>query len=709
MRYKSFVNIGISAFLFFLFFQGFANGYSFERLTLPLTHSNVITITQDKQGFMWFGTRDGLNRYDGVNMVTFHHNSFDSTSLINNLVNAIKVGNDSMLWIGTYEGLSLFDPKHFTFSGLKKHIDFDFDPDFGNVLSIDTGQNGQVWISTLANGIYFFDKKTGDRGQFRSDRYSGGICSDWVNVVKCDSKGRIWAGTRNGLSLIENQGGRITNYVHNPNDINSLTHNYVTAIAEDKSGTVWIGTNNMGLQKVIEKNGRFSFEPVLFYKDYYRNNPEFSILSLMFDTHGNLWIGTENGGLYIIENETGNVDRYMNDPFNNKSIAGNSIYTLFQSNDGIVWIGTYNQGISFYDPNKLKFEHYFQNPTESNFLNCNIIKCLSMDNDQLIIGTDGGGLTIVDWQNKNAAHYTYDPLKNSISSNAVMAVLPELPNGIWLGTWDAGMDFFNKKTGMFKHYNLIYDQHEVNTIEHVTALFKDSKGTLWVGTFGSGLNYYSQLDDKIIHFRGRDAGNSVFDNENIYCIYETSKGELLCGTMDGLYRVKNPYEDPLITRYQYDRNDSLSISNNLVVTIFEDDKNQVWIGTIGGGLNLFSPDTETFTRFSDKDGLPENTIRSIYSDQDKKIWITTNRGIACLNPVDNSIKAYQSNILQNIGEFLHASAAIDKEGYLYFGGSNGLIRFHPRLIVENQTIPPVYFSDFRLFNESVQINEKKSP
>ncbi|MCF8359815.1 MAG: helix-turn-helix domain-containing protein [Prolixibacteraceae bacterium] len=704
LKYTGLVTILASFFL-----QGLASGYSFERLSLPLTHSNVITVTQDEQGFMWFGTRDGLNRYDGVNMVTFHHNSFDSTSLINNLVNTIKVCNDSLLWIGTYEGLSLFDPNLFTFSPVKKQINLNFNPDFGNVLSIDTGKNGQVWMGTIANGVYFFDKENDQWGQFRSDRKSGGICNDWVNAVKCDSKGRVWAGTRDGLSLIENQGERITNYRHNPNNDHTLSDNYVTAIAEDSCGTIWIATNNMGLQKIIEKNGKISFERINFYKGHYTENPGFSILSLLFDKWGNLWIGTENGGLFVIETETGKITRYMNDPFDNKSLAGNSIYTLFQSEDGIVWIGTYNQGVCFYDPNKLKFEHFFLNPTESNFLNCNIIKCMWMEEDELIIGTDGGGMTMVDWENKKPVHFTKDSKNNNISSNTIMALCPDYPRGIWLGTWDAGMNYYDKRTGRFKHYNTIHNQHETYNVEHITAFLKDSRGNLWIGTFGFGLNYYYPEDDKIVHFSGRDAGNSVFDSENIYCIYETSQGELLCGTMDGLYRIQNLEKNPLITRYQYDSNDSLSISNNLVVSVFEDVKNQIWIGTIGGGLNLFDPETETFHRFSEKDGLPENTIRSIYSDQDDKVWISTNLGIACLNPENNTIKAYRSNILHDVGEFLPSSATIDTDGFLYFGGSNGFIRFHPRQIVENPNIPPVYFSDFRLFNQSVQINEKKSP
>jgi signal transduction histidine kinase/ligand-binding sensor domain-containing protein/DNA-binding response OmpR family regulator len=686
---------------------GYSGDYFFERLNVPVSHSNVITINQDKQGFMWFGTRNGLNRYDGVNMVAFHHHSFDSTSLINNLVNSIEVGSDSLLWIGTYDGLSLFDPGQFKFGDINHFFELNNKPVFGNVLSIDTGNDGEVWVGTLSNGIYLFDTKQGKSISFRSDKNSGGLCSDLINVVKFDSKGRLWAGTRYGLSLIEKNGAQVSNYFFNPNDDQSLTDNYITSIIEDKSGAIWIATTNMGLQKVKEEKGLIRFERVNFFERYYSYNPGFSILSMLCDREGNIWIGTENGGLYVIDHKTQQITRYMNDPFNAKSLAGNSIYTIFQSKDGIVWIGTYNQGVCYYDPNKIKFEHYFQNPTESNFLNCNIIKCISYKEKELIIGTDGGGLTIADLNSKKSVHFTKKTGSNSVSSNTIMCMLPD-GQEIWLGTWDAGLNLFDTRNKTFKHYTKFYSQYDNFDVEHVTALCKDKRGKIWVATFGFGLNYYSPSDDKIVHFSGRDAGNSVFDNENIFCMIETSSGDLLMGTMDGLYRIKNANNGPSVTRYRYQPSDSLSLSNNLVVSLFEDTKKQIWVGTIGGGLNLFDMKAETFRRFSEKDGLPENSIRGIIDDKHHQIWISTNLGIARMNPDNYKIKAYRCKTLQDMGEFLFSSETIDADGFIYFGGSNGFIRFHPDSIRENQNIPSVYFSDFRLFNKSVQVGNKKS-
>jgi signal transduction histidine kinase/ligand-binding sensor domain-containing protein/DNA-binding response OmpR family regulator len=686
----------------------YSENYSFERLTVPVPHSNVITITQDQKGFMWFGTRNGLNRYDGVGMVTFHHQSFDSTSLTNNLVNSIKVGPGGLLWIGTYDGLSIFDPEQFRFGDITQFIPLNEKPDFGNVLSIDTDKNGGVWVSTIANGLFCFDTQSAKTIRYKSDKNSGGICSDLVNVVKCDSKGRVWVGTRDGLSLIEKDRVHVSNYRNNPLDGFSITSNYINSIIEDRNGTIWVATTGMGLQKVIERGGKISFERVEFYEDYYSYNPGFSVLSLLCDKAGNIWIGTENGGLYVIDKVTGSVTRYMNDPFDKKTIAGNSIYTIFQSTDGIIWVGTYNQGACYYDPNIIRFDHFFQNPTESNFLNCNIIKYLQFDNGKLIIGTDGGGLTIADINTAQSVHYTKKPLGNSISSNTVMTMLADR-DGVWLGTWDAGMNYFDMERGTFTNYNKTFSQHEVFNVEHVTAFCKDKKGRIWVGTFGFGLNYYSQDEDRLIHFSGRDAGNSIFDNENIHCVIETSTGDLLAGTMDGLYQIKDPYSSPRIVRYQYSREDSLSLSNNLVVSLFEDAKKQIWVGTIGGGLNLFDIKKGSFRRFSDKNGLPENTIRGMIDDRNKMVWISTNLGIARLNPENFEIKSYSSKTIQQLGEFLYGSVTKDISGNIYFGGSNGFIRFNPDRVTENPNIPPIFFSDFRLFNKSVKIGEKKSP
>jgi len=204
----------------------FSEEYAFERLSVPVPHSNVISITQDQKGFMWFGTRNGLNRYDGVNMVTFHHRSFDPTSLTNNLVNSIKVGPGGLLWVGTYDGLSIFDNEQFRFGDINHFIPLKEKPDFGNILSIDTDQQSGVWVSTVANGLFYFDTKSAEMIRYKSDKNSGGICSDLVNVVKCDSKERVWVGTRDGLSLIEKDRKHVLNYRNNPLDNTSISGNW---------------------------------------------------------------------------------------------------------------------------------------------------------------------------------------------------------------------------------------------------------------------------------------------------------------------------------------------------------------------------------------------------------------------------------------------------------------------------------------------------
>lgn len=682
-----------------------ASEISFDKMTIPLPHSNVLAINQDKQGFIWLGTRNGLNRYDGVNLLSFYHNDTDTLSLINNLINTIEVGDDSILWIGTYEGLSLFDPKQFIFHNIDYYIDNVTNPFFGSVLSIEKAAKDEVWIGTIDNGLFKVDIKSKTLSQFRCGNKSQSICDDWVNALKYDRKGRLWVGTKNGLSLIEN--GKVTrNFVSSPGNSNSLSNNYITAIEEDKDGTIWIATRSMGLHKVVEAGKEISFRQIFFYNDFYSYKPVFNVLSLHADRNGKLWIGTENGGLFVFNPKSATTEHFINDPFNSKSVSGNSIYNIFQSEDGIIWIGTYNQGVCFYDENKIKFQHYFQNPTTSNFLNCNIIKSINYLNGELIIGTDGGGLTYYNPSNGNYTRYTRQANSNSISSNTVMCMLPEGNDRLWIGSWESGLDVFNRRTGSFKHYDKIKDGNEILNIEHVTSFLKDKKGKIWIGTFSYGLNYYSPENDEIIHISGKELGIPAFDIENIHCMLETSSGDILMGTMDGMYRLTGFGKDLKLLHYQYDKKDNESLSNNLVITLFEDHLKQIWIGTIGGGLNLYNPETEKFKRFSIADGLPENSIRAMISDKKKNIWISTNIGIALINPENFEMKSYLGRTLQSIGEFLMGSATVDDYGNLYFGGSNGIIKFHPDQIKENKNIPKIYFSDFRLFNKSVEISEK---
>ncbi len=685
--------------------RSLASEISFDKMTLPLPHSNVLAINQDKQGFIWFGTRNGLNRYDGVNLLSFYHNDADSLSLINNLINTIEVGDDSILWIGTYEGLSLFDPKQFIFHSIDYYIDNVANPFFGSVVSIEKGANGEVWIGTIDNGLFRVDIKNKTLNQFRSANRSQAICNDWVNALKYDRKGRLWIGTKNGLSLIEN--GKVTrNFANSQDNKNSLSNNYITAIEEGNDGTIWIATRSMGLHKVVENGRDISFRQIFFYNQFYSYEPVFNVLSLRTDKYGKIWIGTENGGLFVFNPTTGITEHFVNDPFNPKSVTGNSIYNIFQSEDGIIWVGTYNQGVCFYDENKIKFQHYYQNSTASNFLNCNIIKTLKYLNGELIIGTDGGGLTYYNPASGTYRRYTRQPNSNSISSNTVMSMLPEGDDKLWIGSWESGLDVFSKRTGFFRHYDKSTDGNTILNIEHVTSFLRDKTGRVWIGTFSYGLNYYSPENDKIMHLSGKELGIPAFDIENIHCMLETSSGDLLMGTMDGLYRLSGLGKELKLTRYQYDNKDLESLSNNLVVTLYEDHLKQIWIGTIGGGINLFNPETEKFKRFSVADGLPENSIRAIIADKKQNIWISTNIGIASINPGNFEIKSYLGRTLQSIGEFQMGSATLDYYGNLYFGGSNGVIKFHPDQIKENKNIPKIYFSDFRLFNKSVGISEK---
>lgn len=688
-----------------LSFKSGASEISFDKMTLPLPHSNVLAINQDKQGFIWLGTRNGLNRYDGVNLLSFYHNDIDSLSLINNLINTIEIGDDSILWIGTYEGLSLFDPKQFIFHGIDYYTDNVTNPFFGSVLSIEKGAKNEVWIGTIDNGLFKVDLKSRTLNQFRCGNKPQSICDDWVNALKYDRKGRLWVGTKNGLSLIEN--GKVTrNFASSQGNSNSLSNNYITAIEEDKDGIIWIATRSMGLHKVVETGKEISFKQIFFYNDFYTYKPVYNVLSLCVDKNGKIWIGTENGGLFVFNPLMGTTEHFINDPFNPKSVSGNSIYKIFQSDDGIIWIGTYNQGVCYYDENKIKFQHYFQNPTASNFLNCNIIKAINYLNGELIIGTDGGGLTYYNPSTGKYTRYTRQANSNSISSNTVMCMMPEGNDRLWIGSWESGLDVFNRRTGSFKHYDKIKDGNDILNIEHVTSFLKDKKGRIWIGTFSYGLNYYSPENDEIIHLSGKDLGIPAFDIENIHCMLETSSGDILMGTMDGVYRLTGLGGNLKLLHYQYDKKDSLSLSNNLVITLFEDHLKQIWIGTIGGGLNLFNPATEKFKRFSVADGLPENSIRAMISDKKNNIWISTNIGIALLNPKNFEMKSFLGITLQSIGEFLMGSATVDDNGNLYFGGSNGIIKFHPDQIKENKNIPKIYFSDFRLFNKSVEISEK---
>jgi len=703
----------ISAWLFIVLLVSFATAQikdiQFKHLTINdgLSHGWILSIIQDKYGFIWIGTNDGLNSYEGYNFRVYKNNPRDQYSISSSNVMFLFEDSRGDLWIGTATGLNLYDRKNDRF------IQYPEIPR-GSIFSIAEDKDKILWISTAIE-LYRFDSKNDSVRIYtqsiithnKTDLNTGGH-----RVIFIDSRNNLWIGSSYGLHLYNKEKDSFINYYYNDKNPHSLSNNDVYSILEDKTGRIWIGTA-AGLDLFTNAQDRPSNGVFVHYQNskYDPNSiSQGTILSLLEDDKHNLWIGIENGGLDILDLDTYKKDvnrfvHYKNNPNRGTSLSNNSVYSLFQDKQGSIWIGTFGNGINIINPGSEKFIHVENEPGISNSLNNNQVNVFLEDNDFLWIGTEGG-LNRYHKKDGTFKHYVHDPLnKRSIGSNAVWALCKDKRGNLWVGTWGGGLNRFDSKTETFEHY--YYDPKDTNSIgsNNMFSVFEDSRGNLWVGTMGGGLNMF---DSKKKIFTRYNTSNSGIATNYVQAIIETQNGDLWLASVDGFSHLD--ITTKRFERFQNIENDSTSLSSNRSMSIFEDSKGNIWMGT-DVGLNLFNKVTKGFTRYQKEHGLPDNSINSIVEDKHGNFWIGTNKGLSkFINAINLPAKPEFKNYtygdgLQGHG-FSQRSCLRGSDGMIYFGGSNGFNVFDPDKITENTFIPPIVITDFQVFNKSVPIGEK---
>ena len=724
----------------FISFEASAQGdIKFDKITVDngLSQSNINWILQDQQGFIWFATDGGLNRFDGSQFKTFIHNDSDSTSISNNIINHIYEDDNGEIWASTQNGLNVFNKSLEVFTKFKSELNNPQGLSSNQITCTIKDNLGNYWIGTSGGGLNKYNPVTKKfRTYINIIKNPQSISSNYITCMEKDKYGYIWIGTaENGLNMLDPESGKFLRYVKT--DINStknLSGNQINTIYEDNDGDLWIGTS-AGIDLLKPgKSGRnlnnrdkiTNFHPTLFSNKSGENN---SVLSIYQGESGLIWFGTLDNGLCFLDKYTLAAGNYIIDPNSDFSILSNNVTSVFDDRSGILWIGT-NAGISLIDRESDRFSWHKRTPG----------------------------------------------VLNSLSSNNIQAIYKENSGIIWLGTYDKGLVKYDPQTEIFTNYldddlvvegesikerNRIlkkYDRRrkikkitELHYISHnrVYALHRDRSKRLWIGTGGGGLNVLNIQNgsiEKYVNIPGED--NSI-SSDNLRCIIQDKKGQIWIGTEDaGL----NLFSDGKFKRYLSDDNDVFSISGNDVRSIVEDDNGYLWIGTFGGGLNKFDPINNTFTRYSHEDndlssnsiyslyfdnsilwigtadglnaldvstnrfehfnrsnGLPSNSIYTILDDENGNLWIGTNRGISRLNKATHVIKNYSYEDGLQYTEFNPGAGYFTKQGEMLFGGINGYCTFNPTGMVDNQLKPEIKFTDFLIFNEKVPIGIPGSP
>ncbi len=689
----------------------------FDHLSLQegLSQSSVYCILQDRRGFMWFGTQDGLNRYDGHEVLVHKKDPVDSSTLSDNWVKDLKQDHSGTIWVATNKGLNAFDiaKQEFRHYLHTPRLENSISGDNLNTILVDQSQ--MIWIGGQ-QGLDVLNPLTGKIKHYTSQDSAGDtLANRQVNCLIQDQAGFVWVGTEGGLSRIEPQSGAIQNFLPGIQENIGLRDPSVNVLYEDKGGNLWIGTDN-GLHRFNREKDlieTFAFEDSL---------ADTHINALFQDDRGMYWIATQKVGLHRFNPQGNTFSYYITDSQDPRSLSVNTLYTLYGDRDGSIWVGTYTGGVDKLDLNRKKFARYYQEEGKESTLSSNNVRAAFEDHrGDLWIGTYGGGLNRLNAQTGKFTSFTHDAQDtNSINSNDILRIYEDRSHTMWVGTRNGGLNRFSnqerKDQIQFKRYrpnpSNSRDPFTVNS-DQVRTILEDKQGKIWIGTYGGGLNYFNPKTETFTFYRHDEEDSTSISGDIVYALAQDESGTLWVGTRGGGLNRFVP-ESGTFIRYLHNDLDTSSLSNNIVMSILEDQKNRIWIGTYGGGINLFDPESRTFKRFSEKDGLPNDVAYGLVEDPDGNIWLSTNKGISRFHPDSllNSNDPAQNGIFHNYDK---EDGLQDDEfnggayGYgevtqmIYFGGIKGLNAFRSDRIQFNNTPPKTFITDFQIFNESLKI------
>lgn len=665
-----------------------------------LSQVNVNRIIQDSRGFMWIGTRNGLNRYDGYKFVIYRNDVKDPGSISNNMIIDLAEDRDGNIWAATQLGLSKFDRKTESFI---RYIHDDHDPkslsnNLVNHITID--HLGNLWVATQNGGLDKYDMKS---KEFHHHQHVDGninnVSNDNIRTVYEDSAYNLWVGTaQGGLSLYDRKAKTFTR-IRSTDPLKDIKATNITCIFEDQQKKLWVGTQDDGLYLYDRKSNNFT---------HYLHDPqsESSLLSnavycLNNDDDGNLWIGTENGGLCILKKHTGKFDAYQHDDVDNNSIIGNSIYSICRDKMGNMWVGAFSGGINLFKKSTLSFKLYRHNSSAKSLSNNYILDITEDRNKNIWLGTDGGGLnkfdpvtgTFVSFKKPAAGN-------NGITGNYVLSVKEDKNGNIWAGTWGDGASILNPKTGTFKNFRKDPAKPDGIGGNNVYYIVHTRDENTWLSIFNDGLDFYDHKTGIFKHYKYNIDDAKGIGSDRIYVMCEDKKKNLWIGTSDAgldlLDRNTNTFR-----HFRHDEKKN-SISNNGVTEIFEDRKGRLWVGTLSG-LNLFDLKTQHFTVYTKKDGLPSDIVYAVREDDHGMLWISTNSGLSRFDTSKKTFENFNTEDGVQSDEFKPHSALKASDGRLYFGGINGFNVFSPDKIVKHIGFAPLVITDFQVFNKSLQI------
>ncbi len=687
--------------LWFLPIWGQAQNISirFQHLSVNegLSQATITAITQDKYGFIWVGTQDGLNRFEGYDFKTFRNNQQDSNSVSSSYILSLLTDSYKNIWVGTQLGLDRYDylTEQFIKYPITKSSQSKSSHESINVITESVSKPGILWLGTN-HGILEFNTQT---FTYSEDHYHFLDTLEQRQYLINDiyespnEPGILWVGSSDGLFRVNSINKKIERYLVS----DGLSDNYINCIYEDSYQKLWIGTGN-GLNEFNRNTEAFTL-----YKNKTNDSQGLSnghISAIYEDSRRNLWIGTLGGGLNKYNRDLNNFTKWLSQPGNSTTISGNNISAIFEDQSGIMWFCTEGNGLNKVNPNYQNIVYHYHDPNNPNSLVGERIRSVIVDKQNHLWIATTNGISIYNPKTKNYSHLVHqDNNPNTIASNLIRVIYQDRKGFIWIGSRDGGLDKYDPVKKQFRNYkNDVNDKNSLSS-NYIRAILEDEDGMIWIGTVFGGLNSFNPKTELFTHYY-HDVNNKNSINDNrIYALFKDSKGILWLGTGSGIAKF-NPVSKNF-ERILNDPSDRNSLSPDLIMGISEDHLGNIWFATYGGGISKLNPESGKYKRYTETEGLANNASYIVIEDKDYNLWISTNLGISKLNPVTEKFTNYDIEDGLQESEFNAGAYYKDAAGYIYFGGVNGLNIFDPSKLTQSEYVPPILITDFQIYNKTV--------
>jgi PAS domain S-box-containing protein len=708
--------------ILFLYFFGAAESGAqlqelrFSRITLGAGLSNVsiTAIAQDTTGFIWFGSLDGLNRYDGYAVKEYRSIPNDSNSLSNSSIRALYTDHKGVLWIGTEDGLNCYNPVSDDFRRFVHQQDDSSSISHNFITSICEDQKGELWIGTKGGGLNLFHRNSGnfssyctpdENKKYENSRYINSVV---IDLLKGSTK--LLIGTDFGLYSFDTQDKKFKLC----NELSDNLNRSITVLLPENENSIWVGTWGRGLLHWDRKTN-------IIKRYTYQSNgsnsfPDNIITALNFDIQGRLWAGTRGGGMVVFPKDSPAFIRVENDPSNLQSLSDNNIYCSFLSKDGQIWIGTQFGGVNKYNPAQQVFKNYRFKPGSKESLSNSLVNTIFEDSEGILwIGTRDGGLNRIDRKKNSIHNYLAGMGKvNSLSSNSI-SCLTETKEGtnrfLWVGTDGGGLNRLNVKNDRWKVF--VPNPKDKNAISngYLYSMARDIEGNLWVGTWGTpvsgGLDKYSPKNESFVNFSHREGdSNSIGINIVLKVFIDKSENVWIGTKGQGVCMIKPDKKlqengrAGIFSHFIHDPENPHSLSHNDVYSIYEDNAGNIWVGTFSG-LNRYEPDIGGFSHYTTANGLPSNFIKGILGDSKGNLWISTSRGIACIGTTGEIKVFHKEDGLQD-EVFIAGSCFKSSTGELFFGGINGFNSFYPDSLNTQEQGSRLVITNLKIYNSNLR-------